>query len=74
MSQSTPIVAADIAACDQRMLACIAADAALARRAEIIQSVPGCGPVTAACLLRRTPRTGHPLASPSRRPAWPGTL
>ena len=41
---------ADLASCDQRMRACIAGDAALARRAEIIQSVPGCGPVTAACL------------------------
>jgi len=50
--------AADIAACDQRMLECIAADAALARRAEIIQSVPGCGPVTAACLCAELPELG----------------
>lgn len=48
----------DVAACEQRMLACIAADAALARRAEIIQSVPGCGPLTAACLCAELPELG----------------
>ena len=49
---------ADLAHCDQRMLACIAADATLARRAEIIQSVPGCDPVTAACLCAELPELG----------------
>ena len=49
---------ADLARCDQRMLACIADDDALARRAEIIQSVPGCGPVTAACLCAELPELG----------------
>ena len=48
----------DVAACEQRMLDCIAADAALARRAEIIQSVPGCGPLTAACLCAELPELG----------------
>ena len=48
----------DIAACDQRMLDCIAADADLARRAEIIQSVPGCGAITAACLCAERPELG----------------
>ena len=37
------------------MLQCIAADAVLARRAEIIPSVPGCGPLTAACLCAELP-------------------
>ena len=49
---------ADIASCEQRMLACIATDAALSRRAAIIQSVPGCGPVTAACLCAEMPELG----------------
>ena len=49
---------ADISSCEQRMLTCIAADAALARRAEIIQAVPGCGPVTAACLCAEMPELG----------------
>ena len=48
----------DVAACEQSMLDCIAADAALARRAEIIQSVPGCGPLTAACLCAELPELG----------------
>jgi len=48
----------DVAACEQHMLDCIAADAALARRAEIIQSVPGCGPLTAACLCAELPELG----------------
>ena len=55
----------DVAACEQSMLDCIAADAALARRAEIIQSVPGCGPLTAACLCAELPELG----SLARRPA-----
>ena len=49
---------ADIASCEQHMLACIAADAALSRRSAIIQSVPGCGPVTAACLCADMPELG----------------
>ena len=46
---------ADIAACEQRMLACILADAALSRRSAIIRSVPGCGPVTATYLCADMP-------------------
>ena len=49
---------ADIASCEQRMLACIAADPALSRRSAIIESVPGCGPVTAACLCAEMPELG----------------
>ena len=49
---------AGIAACNQRVLECIAADAILARRAEIIQSVPGCGPVTVARLCGELPELG----------------
>ncbi|MCY4533973.1 MAG: transposase [Bryobacterales bacterium] len=49
---------ADIASCEHRMLACIAADPALSRRTAIIQSVPGCGPVTAACLCAEMPELG----------------
>ena len=48
----------DIAACDRRMRACIAADAALSRRDTIIQSVPGFGPVNAACLCAEMPELG----------------
>ena len=50
---------ADITDCDRRMRACIAADAALARRAAIIRSVPGCGPVNAACLCADMPELGR---------------
>ena len=49
---------AGIAACEQRMLECIAADAVLSRRADIIASVPGCGPLTAACLCADMPELG----------------
>ncbi|MDE0627290.1 MAG: IS110 family transposase [Bryobacterales bacterium] len=49
---------AGIAACEQRMLECIAADAVLSRRADIIGSVPGCGPLTAACLCADMPELG----------------
>ena len=49
---------ADIATCDRRMRACIAADAALARRDAIIQSIPGFGPVNAACLCADMPELG----------------
>ena len=49
----------DIASCERRMLACIAADAELSRRAAIIRSIPGCGPVTAACLCADMPELGR---------------
>ena len=49
---------ADSAACDRRMRDCSAADAALARRDAIIQSIPGCGPVNAACLCAAMPELG----------------
>ena len=49
---------ADIASCEQRMLACIAADAVLSRRTAIIQAVPCCDPVTAACLCAEMPELG----------------
>ena len=49
---------AAIADCDRRMRDCIAADAELARRAAIIESVPGCGPVHAACLCAGMPELG----------------
>lgn len=49
----------DIQACDRRMRTCIAADAALCRRDAIIQSVPGCGPVNAACLCADMPELGR---------------
>lgn len=64
-SASCQALQGDVAACEQRMLDCIAADAALARRAEIIQSVPGCGPLTAACLCAELPELG----TLARRPA-----
>ncbi len=50
---------ADIDGCDRRMRACIAADAALSRRDAIIQSIPGCGPVNAACLCAAMPELGR---------------
>ena len=49
----------DIADCDQRMLACIAADAELSRRAAVIRSIPGFGPVNAACLCAEMPELGR---------------
>ena len=49
----------DIQACDRRMRTCIAAAAALCRRDAIIQSVPGCGPVNAACLCADMPELGR---------------
>ena len=48
----------DIADCDRRMRQCIAADAALTRRDAIIQSIPGFGPVNAACLCADMPELG----------------
>ena len=47
-----------IADCDSRMRQCIAADAALARRAAIVESIPGFGPVNAACLCADMPELG----------------
>ena len=41
------------------MRTCIAADAALARGAAIVESVPGFGPVTAACLCAEMPELGR---------------
>ena len=58
-SDSLMALQADIADCDRHMCACNAADAALARRAAIIQSVPGCGPVNAACLCADMPALGR---------------
>ena len=49
---------ADIADCDRRMRQCIAADAALSRRDAVIQSIPGFGPVNAACLCADMPELG----------------
>lgn len=45
--------------CDGRMRACIAAAAELARRAAIVESIPGFGPVNAACLCADMPELGH---------------
>ena len=44
--------------CDRRMRQCIAADTALSRRDASIQSIPGCGPVNAACLCADMPELG----------------
>ena len=49
---------AGIAACERHMLECVAADAVLSRRADIIASVPGCGRLTAACLCADMPELG----------------
>ena len=49
---------ADIADCDRRMRDCIAADTVLSRRDAIIQSIPGFGPVNAACLCAGMPELG----------------
>lgn len=51
-------IQASLAACERQMLECVAADAALSRRADIIESVPGCGPLTAACLCADMPELG----------------
>ena len=48
----------DIADCDRRLRDCIAADAELSRRDTIIQSIPGFGPVNAACLCADMPELG----------------
>ena len=57
-SSTRDALQADIADCDRRMRACIAADAALSRRDAIIQSIPGFGPVNAACLCADMPELG----------------
>ena len=49
---------ADSASCERRRLTRIAADTALSRRAAIIRSIPGCGPITAACLCADMPELG----------------
>jgi len=48
-----------IANCERRAAECIASDPGLARRAEIIQSVPGLGAVNAASLLADMPELGR---------------
>ena len=48
-----------IADCDARMQACIAADTSLSHRAAIIRSIPGFGPVNAACLCADMPELGR---------------
>ncbi len=58
---SDPAIAAmlsTIADCDARMQTCIAADAFLSRRAASIRSIPGFGPVNAACLCADMPELG----------------
>ena len=57
-SDAIQTMQAGITDCQQRMLACIAADEALSRRAAIIQSVPGLGPVNAACICATMPELG----------------
>ena len=54
---------ADIAACDRRLRDCIAADAELSRRDAIIQSIPGFGPLNAACLCADMPELGRRQAA-----------
>ncbi len=51
-------LAAAIDNLDVRMQACIAADPALSRRAGIVRSIPGFGPVNAACLCADMPELG----------------
>ena len=51
--------AASIQQVDAEMQACIAADPGLQRRCEIIQSVPGCGPLNAASLCADLPELGR---------------
>ncbi|MDE0262067.1 MAG: IS110 family transposase [Bryobacterales bacterium] len=58
-STSLEALQGDIERCDHRMRSCIAADAELSRRDAIIQSVPGCGPVNAACLCADMPELGR---------------
>ncbi len=74
-------LAAAIDNLDVRMQACIAADPALSRRAGIVRSIPGFGPVNAACLCADMPELGdldrrralRPRLRPAlRRPPYPG--
>ena len=57
-SASLDSLQADIADCDRQMRDCIAADPALSRRDAIIRSIPGFGPVNAACLCAAMPELG----------------
>ena len=63
LSTTLGALQADIEACDRRMRACIAADAELCRRDAIIQSIPGCAPVNAACLCAAMPELGRRKAA-----------
>ena len=65
--------------CEAAIRALIASDPALQRRAEIIQSVPGCGFLNAACCSWPPPRpsaasrsTGHFTSASTPSPATPG--
>lgn len=49
----------EIAAIDQEIAKQIEADAALARRAELLRTIPGIGAVTAATLVAQLPELGH---------------
>ncbi len=49
---------ADIGRLEKGMLACMAGDPGLSRRASIIESIPGLGPVNAASLLADMPELG----------------
>ena len=44
--------------CDARRQACSASDASLSRRNEIVRSIPGFGPLNAACLCADMPKLG----------------
>ena len=57
-SDTLAALQSNIASCETRMRACIAADATLARRDAIIQSIPGFGPLNAACLCADMPELG----------------
>ena len=48
----------DIGSCEKAMLACVASDDELSRRAAIIASVPGLGPINAASLCADMPELG----------------
>lgn len=48
-----------IKACDQRIAQEISADAKLARKAMLLETIPGVGPVTAAVLIAELPELGQ---------------
>ncbi|WP_298090331.1 IS110 family transposase [uncultured Sphingomonas sp.] len=52
-------LATEIAALDQAIADAIEADAALARRAALLRTIPGVGAVTAATLVAELPELGH---------------